>query len=591
MCAFAALTTAQFQTYFLMRTKEVIIPTKPLRHFLSQQLIIDSWIKIEPYFIDLKERVLSSSTDLEQWLFDRSELEAAISEDFAWRYIKMTCDTSNQVLTDSYHFFLNEIEPHIAPYSNDLNVKFIESPFIDSLDEATYKIYIRGIKKALELYREENIPLQTKIAADSQKYGAIAAAMTIEWQEKEITLQQAASLMKEIDRNIRKEVYEKIQARRTAETDTLNQLFSELIQLRHQVSVNAGFKNYRDYKFEELGRFDYSIKDCFDFHDSIAKEILPLTENSDNERKNKLQLPVLKPWDLEVDVEGKKALTPFLNAEELINKSIECFHRVRPAYGEYLEIMKTMGYLDLDSRIGKAPGGYNYPLYEIGVPFIFMNSVGSHRDLVTMVHEGGHAIHSFVTRDLALTDFKNTPSEVAELASMSMELISMEHWEVFFDNADDLKRAKKEQLDKALKTLLWIAAIDQFQHWVYEFPLHTIPERMEKWKNVIEQFTSKVIDYTGLEEVRARGWQSQLHIFEVPFYYIEYGMAQLGAIAVWRNYKNNPEKALDAYEAALRLGYTKSIPEIYKAANIEFNFSPAYVKELALFVKTELEKL
>ncbi|MGZ4076242.1 MAG: M3 family oligoendopeptidase [Bacteroidia bacterium] len=574
-----------------MKTKQVAIPTKPLRQFLSQDLEIDSWIKMEPYFIDLKERKINSVAELEKWLFDRSELEAALSEDFAWRYIKMTCDTANQELTDSYNFFVSEIDPHIAPYNNELNIKFVNSPFLKDLDENTYKIYIRGIKKALELYREENIPLQTKIATESQKYGAISAEMTIEWEGKEITLQKASSLMKDTNRKIREEVYFKIQKRRTLDTDKLNDLFSELIQLRHQVAINAGFKNYRDYKFAELGRFDYSVKDCFNFHDSIAKEILPLAEASDLERKNKLHFDSLKPWGTDVDVEGRTPLKPFSTAAELTEKSIECFHQVRPAYGEYLEIMKIMGYLDLDSRIGKAPGGYNYPLYEIGVPFIFMNSVGTHRDLVTMVHEGGHAIHSFVTRDLLLTDFKSTPSEVAELASMSMELISMEHWDVFFKNPDDLKRAKKEQLDKSLKTLLWIAAVDKFQHWVYENPNHTVPERMENWKKTIDQFTSRVVDYSGLDDVRARGWQSQLHIFEVPFYYIEYGMAQLGAIAIWRNYKLNPESALDNYEAALRLGYMKSIPEIYKTAGIEFNFSQAYVKELADFVKNELEKI
>ena len=574
-----------------MKTNQVVTPTKPLRQFLSQDLEIDSWIKIEPFFKELKNRKINSTIELEKWLTDRSELEAALSEDFAWRYIKMTCDTSNQILTDAYNFFVSEIDPHIAPYSNELNIKFVQSPFLKELDNTTYQIYIRGIKKALALYREENIPLQTKIATESQKYGAITAEMTITWEGKEITLQMASSLMKDTNRKIREEVYHKIQKRRSLDTKTLNDLFSELIQLRHQVAVNAGFKNYRDYKFDELGRFDYTVKDCFHFHESIAKEILPLAEVSDQDRKNKLQLDALKPCDTDVDVEGKAPLKPFSSATELTEKSIACFTKVRPAYGAYLEIMKRMGYLDLDSRIGKAPGGYNYPLYEIGVPFIFMNSVGTHRDLVTMVHEGGHAIHSFVTRDLLLTDFKSTPSEVAELASMSMELISMEHWEVFFKNADDLKRAKKEQLDKSLKTLLWIAAVDKFQHWVYENPTHTVEERMENWKNTIDQFTSKVVDYTGLDDVRARGWQSQLHIFEVPFYYIEYGMAQLGAIALWRNYKLDPEKALDQYEAALRLGYMKSIPEIYKTAGIEFNFSQAYVKELADFVKSELEKI
>lgn len=574
-----------------MKTKPVAIPKKPIRHFLDQDLIIDSWKKVEPFFIDLKEREIASAKQLEKWLLDRSELEAALSEDFAWRYIKMTCDTTNQLLTDDYNVFVSEIDPHISPYSNELNSKLVESPFLNELDADTYRIYIRGVKKALELYREENIPLQTRIGIESQKYGAISGAMTVLWEGKEITLQMASSLMKDVNRKIREEVYLKIQKRKAVDTDALNDLYSELIRLRHQVAVNAGFKNYRDYKFAELGRFDYTVQDCFDFHDSISKAILPLAENADRERKKTMKLDALKPWDTEVDVEGKPALKPFSSASELIDKSIECFNIIQPDFGNYLEIMKEMAYLDLDSRIGKAPGGYNYPLYEIGVPFIFMNSVGTHRDLVTMVHEGGHAIHSFVTRDLLITDFKSFPSEVAELASMSMELISMEHWNVFFTNADELKRAKKEQLDKSLKTLLWIAAVDKFQHWIYENPTHTVEERMVQWTTVINQFTSKEIDFSGLDDVRARGWQGQLHIFEVPFYYIEYGMAQLGAIAVWRNYKKDPTKALKEYEAALRLGYTKSIPEIYKTAGIEFNFSPAYVKELAEFVKSELDKL
>lgn len=574
-----------------MQRKQIEIPVRPTRHFLPQTLSIDSWSKVESFFVDLKERSISSGKELEQWLFDRSELDAVLGEDMAWRYIKMTCDTANQALLDSFNFFVNEIEPFVAPFNNQLNIKLFESPYLKELDQEKYRIYLRGIKKALALYREENIPLITKISIEAQKYAAIAGAMTIEWEGEEITLQKAASFMKDTDRKVRKAIFNKTQERRESDTSALNDLFSELIQLRHQVALNAGFANYRDYKFDELGRFDYTIKDCFDFHLSIAKEVLPLAEASDLERKILLKVEFLKPWDTDVDVEGKPALKPFESSLELIDKSIECFYKVRPAYGEYLEIMKAMGHLDLESRIGKAPGGYNYPLHEIGVPFIFMNSVGTHRDLVTMVHEGGHAIHSFVTRNLEITDFKSTPSEVAELASMSMELISMEHWDVFFKNQDDLKRAKKEQLEKSLKTLLWIAAVDQFQHWIYENPTHTVEDRMYAWQNVIDQLSSKVIDWTGLEEVKTRLWQNQLHIFEVPFYYIEYGMAQLGAIAVWRNYKQDPEKALDLYEAALRLGYTKSIPEIYKTAGIEFNFSQEYVKELADFVKKELEKI
>lgn len=576
-----------------MKEKESTLtpPVKPTRHFLTQNLTIDSWNKIEPFFRDLKERTIASGKELEKWMKDRSELEAVVSEDMGWRYIKMTCNTTDQELTDSFNFFVSEIEPHIAPYHNALNKKLVESPFLKDLDQKRYGIYIRGVKKALEIYREENIPLLTKISTDSQKYGAISGAMTIEWKGKEITLQKAASLMKDPDRSIREEIFNKVQKRRKTDEEALNTLFTELLKLRHQVALNAGFSNYRDYMFADLGRFDYTANDCYHFHTSIEKEILPLVEDSYNQRKKSLKLESLKPWDTDVDVDGKAALKPFEGEAELIDKSIACFYKVRKLYGEFLEEMKTIGHLDLESRIGKAPGGYNYPLYETGVPFIFMNAVGTHRDVVTMVHEGGHAIHSFVTRDMEITDFKSTPSEVAELASMSMELISMEHWDEFFKNPDDLKRAKKEQLEKILKTLLWIAPVDKFQHWIYENPKHTVQERMITWKKIIDQFSSKIIDWSGLEDVKAGGWQNQLHIFEVPFYYIEYGMAQLGAIAVWRNYKRDPEKALDAYEAALRLGYTKSIPELYKAAGIEFNFSQEYVKELAAFVKNELEKI
>jgi oligoendopeptidase F len=574
-----------------METKQIAVPGKPIRQYLPQDLSIENWNTIESFFKDLMERNISSVADLEKWLKDRSELEAVISEELAWRYIRMTCDTANESFTNSYNYFVSEIEPHIAPYNNELNKKLIESPFTEKLNKPEYNIYLRGVKKALEIYRDENIPLNTKIATESQKYGAIAAAMTINWNGEEMTLQKASNLLKNADRKIREEAFFKIQERRAQDVDKLNDLFTELIELRHQVALNAGFKNYRDYKFAELGRFDYTVQDCFDFHRSISKEILPISESINLERKKLLKLDVLKPWDMDVDVKGKPALNPIHSGTELIDKSSSCFYKIRNIYGEYLEVMKAMGHLDLESRKGKAPGGYNYPLYEIGVPFIFMNSVGAQRDVITMVHEGGHAIHSFVTRDLEITDFKSTPSEVAELASMSMELISMEHWDVYYADGDDLKRAKQEQLEQTLKSLLWIGAVDKFQHWIYENPKHTIDERMNTWQEIITEFSSGVVDWTGLEDLRKRGWQNQLHIYEVPFYYIEYGMAQLGAIAVWRNYKADPEKALDAYEAALRLGYTKSIPEIYKTAGVEFNFSQSYVKELAQFVKSELEKV
>ena len=342
--------------------------------------------------------------------------------------------------------------------------------------------------------------------------------------------------------------------------------------------------------FAAMGRFDYKPKDCYDFHDAIAQEIVPIINSFEQRRKDKLGNESYKPWDTSVDVDGLPPLKPFKGGAELTNLSIECFSRLRPYFGECLATMKAMKHLDLESKNGKAPGGFMYPLYEIGVPFIFMNAVGSQRDLVTMVHEGGHAVHSFLSRDLSLTEFKSTPSEVAELASMSMELISMDHWNVFYTEASDLKRAKLEQLEKALETLPWVASIDKFQHWIYTNK-HTAQQRKEKWLEISAELGNQIIDWKGNENMHANLWQKQLHLYEVPFYYIEYGMAQLGAIAMWRSYKKLGEEGLDNYMKALKLGYTKSIGEIYESAGIKFDFSAKYVKELANFIKEELEKL
>ena len=283
-------------------------------------------------------------------------------------------------------------------------------------------------------------------------------------------------------------------------------------------------------------------------------------------------------------------LEPFNNGNDLTDLTIDCFKKLKPYFGECLATMKAMKHLDLESKNGKAPGGFMYPLYEIGVPFIYMNAVGSQRDLVTMVHEGGHAVHSFLSRELDMTEFKSTPSEVAELASMSMELFSMDHWDVFYKDKTDLKRAKLEQLQKALETLPWVASIDKFQHWIYTNK-HNAKERKEKWLKISRELGSQIIDWSENKNLHAILWQKQLHLYEVPFYYIEYGIAQLGAIALWRSYKEIGEKALDNYMSALKLGYTKTISEIYETAGIKFNFSATYVKELADFIKKELDKI
>ena len=571
--------------------KEAVIPVRPVRRYLAEEFRVRNWETLEPIFEELLERNISSVNELEEWLKDLSEIEAVLSEETAWRYIRMNIDTTNEEYAKAFDFMVTEIDPKASPYSDKFNRKLLDSPFYNELDKEKYAIFLRSLKMQIKLYREESIPLFTSLQQMQQKYGMITGAMSIEHEGQKLTLQMAQSFLKDTDRELRKTIYAKVNEARLGKAKELDQLYTELVRLRHKVAQQADHANFRDYKMDALGRFDYTTEDCFTFHSAIEAECVPLNNKVDLARKEALGLETLKPFDADVDPTGKAGLKPFKDEQELINLSIEAFSRIRPFYGECLETMNAMGHLDLGSRLGKAPGGFNYPLYEIGVPFIFMNAVGSLRDLITMVHEGGHAVHSFLSKDLEITGFKNLPSEVAELASMSMELISIDQWDVFFDNEVDLKRAKKEHLEKIMATLPWIATIDAFQHWVYENPQHTEQERADNWLRISGRFGSRIVDWTGFEEVKKYQWQKQLHLFEVPFYYIEYAIAQLGAIAVWRNYRLDPKKALDQYEAALKLGYTKPIGEIYATAGIEFNFSQDYVRELMQFVWEEYSQL
>ena len=561
------------------------------RSYLPKDFKITDWNMLEPYLRELLDRPLNTKEDLEKWLQDMSEVEAVISEDAAWRQIRMTCDTENKELEAAFTFFVTEIQPKMQPYADKLNRKLVENEYTKTLEGEAYQVYLRTVKKSIELFREENIPLQSEIAVLAQQYGVINGKMSIEVEGREYTLQQASKFLESPKRELREEVYRKIQERRLQDKDQLDELFNKLVALRDKVGKNAGFENYRDYKFAEMGRFDYTKEDCFKFHEAVKTHVRPLVDFIYDRKRQKLGLPTLRPWDTEAEPDGVKPLTPFATGEELVNKTIECFNRMNPFFGECLTKMKEMGRLDLDSRKGKAPGGYNCPLPETGAPFIFMNAAGQMSDVTTMVHEGGHAIHSFLAHELPLTAFKEYPMEIAEVASMAMELFSMDYWDVFFDNEEDLQRAKQHQLERVITIFPWIATIDKFQHWIYENPNHTTEERSEIWRSILNDYTSIAMDVSGLEEYRKYSWQRQLHLYEVPFYYIEYGIAQLGAIGLWKQFKENKEKAINNYMAALQLGGTKTLPQLYEAAGLKFSFSPDYISELMLFVHGEMEKV
>ena len=565
--------------------------TRPPRQYLPEDFRVTDWLTLEPFFQELQHRTITDAVALERWLLDRSELEAALSEDLAWRYIRMTCDTQDATHAEGFQFFVQEIEPQIAPYDHALNEKLLSSPFLGGLDPARYEVFLRSVRRASEIYREENIPLKTEISTKQQQYAATVGAMTVTLNGEELTLPRAADRLKNLNRAVREQAWRAVQERRLQDSKPLDALFTELVRLRHQVALNAGFANFRDYMFAALGRFDYTAEDCFDFHSAIGATVVGLISEFDRNRQRQLGLNSLRPWDLDVDPSGQPPLHPFQTGEELLEKTIEVFQRLEPFLGDCLRTMRHMGHLDLESRKGKAPGGYNYPLDETGVPFIFMNATSSLRDVVTMLHEGGHAVHSFLTRRLPLGADKHPPSEVAELASMSMELMSMDHWDVFFSNPNELRRAKKIHLESVLETFPWVATIDKFQHWVYENPEHTEAQRHQRWNEVFREFNQHSVNWNGLEQYRPTLWQKQLHLYEVPFYYIEYAMAQLGAIAVWRNFRQDPAAALAGYRRALSLGYTVPIGEVYAAAGIRFDFSTEYLQQLADFVRDELAAL
>ena len=561
------------------------------RVFLPVDFVITDWASLEPWYTNLVDRALNSKQDLEQWLHDISELEAVVSEDACWRQIKMTCDTMNKTCEEAFTFFCMEIEPKIKPYGFELNKKLQDCPFTKELDTSLYFPYLRNVTNAIKLYREENVQLQAEMNIKAQQYGVISGEMGIEVDGKEYTMQQAAKFLQNPDREVRESVFRKMSGRRLVDKDKLNELFNELVALRQQIAQNAGFDNYRDYKFRELGRFDYTIDDCFAFHKAVKEHILPLQAMLTNARKKRLGLDVMRPWDTDAEPIGTKPLQPFHDGKELSEKAIDVFTRLNPYFSGCLETMRDMQRLDLDSRKGKAPGGYNCPLAETGVPFIFMNAAGTMGDVITMMHEGGHAVHSFLSHHLPLAAFKEYPMEIAELASMSMELFSMEHWDIFFSDKHELQRAKLEELERVINVLPWIATIDKYQHWIYTHPGHTNQEREQEWLNILNEFSTGVVDWSGFEEYRANFWQKQLHLFEVPFYYIEYGIAQLGALAMWRQYRGNKEQALNNYMAALGQGYTKTLKELYAIAGIRFDLSPAYIKELADFVQPALAEI
>jgi oligoendopeptidase F len=569
-------------------TETISNEVRARRKYIPANYDITTWEALMPFYQELESRVLNGTEDLLAWLHDSDELDAMLQEEGSRRFIAMTCHTNDEAAVARYTAFLTELSPHITEHRQALVRKYYDSPHRAGLDASRFQVLNRIAANSIELFREENIPLQTQLEVKAQEFSAISGAMTVEVDGETLTLQQAAKYLEQPDRDKRELVWRKVAARRAQDREKLNVLFDDLKTLRTQVAQNAGYESYSAFRFAELGRFDYTCAECEAFHQAVEQYLTPLNTRLQKHRAKLLGLPALRPWDTEVNPFGDRQLHPFTDAEDLTKKSVEVFNRLKPELGEMVTQLRTLGQLDLDSRVGKAPGGYNCSLHETGVPFIFMNAAGLHKDLVTMVHECGHAFHSILTHSLPYGTDKEFPSEIAEVASMGMELVTMDHWEVFYPHDEDLQLARMEQLARVVNLFPWIATVDAFQFWLYDNPNHTETERADAFARIHARFHPSEVDWTDLEDYRRYLWQRQIHIFEIPFYYIEYGIAQLGALQLWRNYRKVPEKALADYLQALGLGYSKPLPEVFAAANIRFDFSPVLIAELSLFLETRV---
>jgi oligoendopeptidase F len=567
------------------------LPAYQPRHFVPAQLDLGDWTQLAPLFDQLESRCTAAQTvaDLESWLLAWGELSAALDEEASRRYIAMSCHTDNTDAEKVYLQFVEDIEPQLKPRQFKLEQLFIAHPQRAKLPSPRYDVFIRDVQNHVELFRPENVALETEEAKIGQQYQKLSGALTVQFRGEEKTLVAMGKFLEEPDRALRQEAWELVAKRRLQERDQFEEQFDQLVKLREQIAANAGFKNYRDYAFRAKGRFDYTPEDCTDFHDAVASEVVPAIRELQAHRRQQLRLAKLRPWDSAVDPLNRPPLKPFEKVEDMVARSQRIFDQLDGELAGGFQQMQDLKLLDLANRKGKAPGGYQSTLNEARLPFIFMNAVGQQRDVETILHEAGHAFHALATRQEDLLAYRSAPIEFCEVASMSMELLGNEFIEEFYSPADG-NRARRTHLEGIIGVLGWIATVDAFQHWIYTHPGHSRAERAAAWNELMDRFAGDV-DWSGYEEVRAHLWHRQLHIFLYPFYYIEYGIAQLGALQVWANSKQDKAKALRDYKTALALGGSKPLPELFATAGCKFQFDAATIRPLVELTRKELQKL
>jgi oligoendopeptidase F len=567
------------------------LPAHKPRRFVPQGIDLGDWARIAPLFDQLEDRAQACATaaDLEQWLLDWGELSAAIDEESSKRYIAMTCHTDNAEAEKAYLHFVENVDPQLKPRQFKLAQTYVTHPLRGQLPKERYQVFDRDTQVNVEVFRAENIPLETEEARLSQQYQKLSGSLTVQFHGEEKTLVQMGRYLEEPDRALRQEAWELVANRRLQEAEKFEGIFEQLVKLREQIARNAGYGNYRDYAFRKLGRFDYTPGDCEKFHAAVEAEVMPVVAELQAERRRQLGVEILRPWDLAVDPLNRPPLRPFEQVDQMVSRTQEIFGRLDGDLAAGFQRMQTLHLLDLANRKGKAPGGYQSTLAEARVPFIFMNAIGLQRDVETILHEAGHAFHALATCDEDLYAYRSAPIEFCEVASMSMELLGNEFLERFYA-VPEANRARRTHLEGIVNILPWIATVDAFQDWIYTHPGHTRAERTTAWLALMDRFGGEV-DWSGYEAARANLWHRQLHIFIHAFYYIEYGIAQLGALQVWANSKRDKAEALNSYKRSLALGGSRPLPELFAAAGCKFEFSQKTLAPLVKLVRDELAKL
>ncbi len=548
------------------------------------------WERIEPYYQDLQRRPLSEQT-LEAWLGDWRQVSERLDETYTRLYVATTRNTEDEAAAESFRQFVDQIRPPAEEAEQNLRVRLLESGLIPPNSETP----LRRMRAEAELFTQENLPLMVEEQLLRTEFDRIIGAQTVVWEKQERTLAQLQPVFQEAGRERRAQAWRLSMQRWLADRDSINRLWVRFLDLRLKMAANAGFADYRAYRWQEMKRFDYSPEDCLRFHQAIEEVVVPAVRQRHDRRRRQLGVDRLRPWDMDVDPHGNPALRPFRDGAELQNKGVEIFRALDPQLGRYSETMVSEGLLDLENRKSKAPGGYCLEYSSQRRPFIFMNAVGIHEDVQTLLHEAGHAFHVFESAHLPYHFQRQVAMEFAEVASMAMELLAAPHLEAArggFYTRQEAGRALAEHLESVLSFWPYMAVVDAFQHWVYTHPneAHHPQNCDEQWAALWDRFMPSQ-DWTGLESEKATGWHRKLHIHLYPFYYVEYGLAQLGAVQIWRNARQDPAAALDSYRKALSLGGSAPLPELYRTAGARLAFDSRSLEGAVALILETLEEL